>query len=389
MKLAIGFRVSIIVLFISLYLGSLFIMQKFYSAQLHEINNAFVNVKFAEALSELSFKSQEDENAARELMNRFSESLVSIEAIEREARIYSSLYLFFLMFLSIGAFILIFSVISNPLKQLQLATKRIQNGDFEVRLKEKGFHEMRELIRSFNHMSNELKSIQAKLLAAEKQAIWKEFSRILAHEIKNPLTPIQLSIERLEEKFFSDEERFKDIFPEAVRIINQEIQNLHNLAKSFSNFAKDIEPEKTTFNPFNVIKDIINPYQTKYKINLMGEEHIKIRFDQMNFYQIITNIIQNAMDASDENNLIEIFLLKKNNQLMIQIIDQGCGIEKEDIPKIFEPYFSKKSKGIGLGMALVKKLVEVNNAEIFVESKVGVGTKFTIRMEIIDENINH
>jgi nitrogen fixation/metabolism regulation signal transduction histidine kinase len=364
-------------------------MQKFYSFQLHEINNAFVNVKFAEALSELSFKSEKDEEAARELINRFSESLVSIEAIEREARIYSSLYLFFLMFLSIGSFILIFSVISNPLKQLQLATKRIQNGDFDVRLKEKGFHEMRELIRSFNHMSNELKSIQAKLLAAEKQAIWKEFSRILAHEIKNPLTPIQLSIERLEEKFITDENRFKEIFPEAVRIINQEIQNLHNLAKSFSNFAKDIEPEKTNFNPYQVIKDIIAPYQTKFHINVKGVETVQIRFDQMNFYQIVTNIIQNAMDASDEDKPIEITLSLKADKLEIQIIDQGCGIENEDIPKIFEPYFSKKSKGIGLGMALVKKLVEVNSAKIFVESKVNVGTKFSIITEIIDENINH
>jgi nitrogen fixation/metabolism regulation signal transduction histidine kinase len=389
MKKAFGFRVSIIVLFIILYLGSLFILQKFYSSQLQEINNAFVNIKFSEALSELSFQSEEDETKAREIINRFSESLVSIEAIEREARIYSSLYLFFLMFLSIGAFILIFSVIAKPLQELQLATKQIQKGDFSVHLPVKGFHEMRELIRSFNRMSNELTAIQEKLLSAEKQAIWKEFSRILAHEIKNPLTPIQLSIERLEEKYYADEERFRLIFPEAVRIINQEIQNLHNLAKSFSNFAKDIEPEKAIFNPYLSIKDIITPYQTKFRINVTGIQTAKIKFDPMNFYQIITNILQNAIDASDVDEPIDIILSEKNKTLYIEIIDQGCGIEKEDIPKIFEPYFSKKSKGIGLGMALVKKLVEINSAEIFVESKVNIGTKFTLKMEIDDENFNH
>jgi two-component system, NtrC family, nitrogen regulation sensor histidine kinase NtrY len=382
-KVILGFRFSVIVLFLILYVSSMFIIQNFYAKQLEEINSAFVNIKFSEALSELSFQNEEDENSARELMNRFSESLVSVEAIEREARIYSALYLFILMLLSIGAFIIIFSVITKPLEELRKATEKIQHGDFSVQLQESGFREMRELIHSFNTMSAELQAIQAKLLEAEKQAIWKEFSRILAHEIKNPLTPIQLSVERLEEKYFSDEKRFMEIFPESIKIINQEIQNLYNLAKTFSNFAKDIEPEKVSFNPFSTIQDIITPYQTKFNIQLSGSKNMQIRFDPMNFYQIITNILQNAMDASEEENPIRIIISEKKETVAVEIQDEGCGIEKEDIPKIFEPYFSKKKKGIGLGMALVKKLVDINGAKIFVESEVNKGTKFILEMENI------
>ena len=389
MRLRIGFRVSVILLFSAIYISSMILFHNFYNQKLQSINDAFANINFDEAFSELSFSGENDEEIARDVLSRYQESLVSIEATQREAQIYSVIYLFFLLLISIGLFILLFYYISNPLAELQKGTNRIQSGDFSVKLRERGFREMRELIASFNRMSLELKETQNKLLEAEKLAIWKEFSRILAHEIKNPLTPIQLSIQRLEEKFYNDEKKCLEIFPESVKIINQEIQNLYNLAKSFSNFAKNVEPERTIFNPLTVIQDIIAPYQTKYMIQVDGLKNINICFDQLHFYQIITNIIQNAIDASDPSDSIYISITKRIHNVHIQITDQGCGIAEDDIPKIFEPYFSKKKKGIGLGMALVKKLVEVNNAKINVVSKIDEGTKFDLIMEKCHEDIDH
>ncbi len=380
MKVRFGFRLSVIVLFLALYLSSLLVLNNFFNHKLEQINKTFKSMNFQKALSELSYETEADRRNAGELINRFNETSMSIGVIKRETKIYSALFLTFLMFVSIVIFVLIFSVISHPLKELQNATAKIRKGDFSVNLKESGFKEIRQLKQSFNSMSRELDNVQKKLLKAEKEMIWKEFSRILAHEIKNPLTPIQLSIQRLEDKFITDEKKFYEIFPEAVKIINQEINNLHNLAKSFSNFAKSATPEYSEFNPKDVIEDIIRPYIHKYEIRLEGFQNCLIKFDQIHFYQIITNLLQNAIDVSLPDEPININIIKNEN-ILIQIIDNGKGISEEDLPRIFEPYFSKKKKGLGLGLALVKKLVEINKSKIKVESELEKGTKFKIIIE--------
>ena len=380
MKVRFGFRISVIVLFLALYLTSLIVLNNFFIHKLEQINQTFKSMKFQKALSELSYETETDRKNAGKLINRFNETSMSLGVIKRETKIYSALFLTFLMFVSIIIFIIIFNVISHPLKELQTATAKIRKGDFSVNLKETGFKEIRELKHSFNSMSRELDNVQKKLLKAEKEMIWKEFSRILAHEIKNPLTPIQLSIQRLEDKFITDKERFQEIFPEAVKIMNQEINNLHNLAKSFSNFSKSTTPEYSEFNPKDVIEDIIRPYIHKYEIRLEGFQNRLIKFDQIHFYQIITNLLQNAIDVSFTDEPININIIKNDN-IIIQIIDNGKGISEDDLPRIFEPYFSKKKKGLGLGLALVKKLVEINKSKIRVESKLEKGTKFEIIIE--------
>jgi len=236
-------------------------------------------------------------------------------------------------------------------------------------------------------MSSELKSIQSRLLMAEKEMIWKELSRILAHEIKNPLTPIRLSIQRLEEHCESNPEKFISIFPNAARIINQEIDNLQNLAQSFSSFAKNINPEFRRLNVRTEIAKLVEPYQHKYKINLKCGETAEIEFDQTHFYQIITNILQNAFDASSQEEPIEILCESNQKNVTLKIKDKGLGINVEDLEKIFQPYFTKKKKGTGLGLALVKKLIEVNNSEIYVKSEIKQGSEFIIVIPKIDGDL--
>ncbi len=186
----------------------------------------------------------------------------------------------------------------------------------------------------------------------------------------------------MEEKYEENPEKFKKIFPEAVKIINQEIGNLQNLARSFSNFAKSIEPEFTQFNPANLIEEIINSYQHKYNIKLIAENTIKVNFDSTHFYQIITNLVQNAIDASQETEEILIRVFCKDKTAIIQIIDNGSGISKENLSRVFEPYYTNKKKGTGLGLALVKKLVDLNNAEINVTSQIGKGSTFEIILRV-------
>ena len=385
MNLRIGLRGIVIVLFLALYLTSLIIINAFFIEKHKQSSEAFQSLKFDESLLSLTFHTKQDSIEARRLLNKFNTSQAASEMIRHEAQIYSSVFLFLLMILSAFIFIFIFYKATKPLKELQSATAKIREGDFSVQLPETGIKEIKELKQSFNSMSRELINIQKKLVQAEKEMLWKELSRILAHEIKNPLTPIQLSIQRLEEKYDENPEKFKEIFPEAVKIINQEISNLQNLARSFSNFAKSIEPEFSQFNPANLIEEIINSYQHKYNIKLAAENNIKVIFDRTHFYQIITNLVQNAIDASQETEEIQIRVLSRDKDILIQIIDNGSGISEENISRVFEPYYTNKKKGTGLGLALVKKLVDLNNAEIQVKSKIGLGSTFEIILNTIEK----
>ncbi len=389
MKLKLRFRSTIIFLFIGLYLPSLLLMNYYFNVQNSKIAEKIGRVRLNETLSEIDLVTQKDSLLARKLINNYNENIAEIELNQHETKIYSAAFLSLIMIITIGIFSLIFYLISHPLKKLQMVTAKIGEGDFSIQLKEDGFQEIRALKGSFNSMSQELDKIQKKLIQAEKDAMWKGLSRILAHEIKNPLTPIQLSIQRLEEKYELDKEKFLQIFPETANIINQEIANLQNLAKTFSNFAKNIYPEKSIFNPSKMIKEIITSYEKNFQIKFQPCD-CKIDFDRTHFYQIVTNILQNAIDASQKNDEIEIKIQKNEQVVKLSILDHGKGISKEDIKQIFEPYFTKKRKGTGLGLALVKKLVDINNAEIFVQSELNEFTKFMITIKRSkNESIDH
>ncbi|MCK5051283.1 MAG: HAMP domain-containing protein [Candidatus Cloacimonetes bacterium] len=377
MKINFGIRSSVILLFLLLYLTSLFIINNFFVKKYQQSNNLFTEMKFDTSMSELTFNTKQDSIKARELLNDFRQNLADAGMMKHEAQIYSMAYLLLLMILSVIIFIAFLYRITKPLNQLQKATRKIRDGDFSVYLPETGIKEIRELKHSFNSMSRELNSTQKKLLQAEKDIMWKELSRILAHEIKNPLTPIQLSIQRLEEKYELDHKKFYEVFPESVSIINQEINNLKLLVSSFSNFAKNINPEISEFNPKTIIEEILNSYQHKFKIGVSGE-NCTISFDRTHFYQIITNLVQNAIDASEKDDNILIKITNNELKTVISVSDSGKGINEDDINKIFEPYFTNKKKGTGLGLALVKKLVDVNNSEINVTSKENEGSCFNI-----------
>ncbi len=377
MKINLGIRSSVILLFLLLYLSSLFIINNFFVKKYQQSNRLFSEMKFDISISELTFNTKQDSIKARELLNNFRQNLADSEMMKHEAQIYSMAYLLLLMILSVIIFIAFLYRITKPLNQLQKATRTIRDGDFSVYLPETGIKEIRELKHSFNSMSRELENTQKKLLQAEKDTMWKELSRILAHEIKNPLTPIQLSIERLEEKFELDHKKFYEIFPESVRIINQEINNLKLLVSSFSNFAKNINPEISEFNPKTIMDEILNSYQHNFEIVISGE-NCTILFDRTHFYQIITNLVQNAIDASGKESDIIIEIEKREMNTVISISDSGKGINEKDINKIFEPYFTKKKKGTGLGLALVKKLVDINNSSISVTSRENEGSCFEI-----------
>ncbi len=386
MKYSFGFRSIVVILFIFLYLGSLLIVNSFFNMQQKQLDEAYRNFQIEEILTELSFQTRADSLKADEIARDIRQSHMAISLHRAKTQTYSSLIIFLLLIVSIIGFIAVFYYITRPLKELQAATTKIRNGDFSVFLPLTGIKEMRQLKQSFNDMSNELDSTQQKLLTAEKEMIWKELSRMLAHEIKNPLTPIRLSVQRMEEMFYEKNKRFDEIFPESVAIINQEVNNLMEIVQSFSGFAKISNPEYKTIEVAKEIRNIVQSYSHKYDIKLKLEEKCYVKFDQTHFYQVITNVLQNAIDASENGETINVEVSKCNNYVIILIADQGKGVKQEDVSRIFEPYFTRKMKGTGMGLAVVNKLCEINKAHIRFKSVVNEGSRFELIIEETNEN---
>ena len=386
LNIKINFRTTIVLLFVIIYSASLMLFNTYFNRQQELIQKTYNAIDIDKSFVGLNFKSEADTLIATNIMKRYSQAKSTTNLIVGETKIYSTIFLFTTMVIAIGLFILIFLNLTKPLKELNEATAKIIEGDFSVHLPETGLSEMKQLKQSFNEMSKELENVQQRLLESEKQIIWKEISRILAHEIKNPLTPIQLSIQRLEEKYEMDREKFVEIFPESAQMIYTEIDNLRNLVQSFSKFAKVAKPNFSEINISESVNEILKPYISTYNIEQDISKECSIMFDPTHFYQVFTNLIQNAIDAIEkvENGKIEIKLLVVHHYVILEVMDNGIGIKEEDFSRIFEPYFSKKKRGTGLGLALVKRLVESNKAHIRVKSIQNSGTKFEIYIPLIE-----
>lgn len=380
----IGLRSRIFILFIIVSIGGLIVLNNVFQSKHANIHEALAQMELSSQLREIRQHSHADSLKAQALMRNFNEAKAVVNIALSDSRTMSSVVLLIIIVASTLIFLIVLSRISKPLRELKNATEQIRSGNFSVHLPENGIPEMRELKNSFNVMSRELEAVQTRLLIAEKEMIWKELSRILAHEIKNPLTPIQLAIQRLEERLEADPERVQSILKESISIINQEIENLRLLAQDFSNYAKVNQPALESFKPALSIREIINSYVRDFEIELELEEDIAIKFDKTHFYQIVTNILQNAIDACEEPSPIHIRLYRERSFAVLSISDKGKGIEAADLQRIFEPYFSKKSKGTGLGLALVKKLCDANSTIIRVKSKPGEGSEFILIIEAIN-----
>ena len=363
-----------ILIYLALFTAGMLLIYQYQEIRRNELSEEISGLQLQEFMGTLAEENPEYSEAARGILCQLNEIKATIEIGNRHTAVYSVFYLILVLLSSLTLFLWAIYSLTSPLAKFTKAAQEISRGNFDIQLKESGTWELKEAQSSFNMMSVQLQKTQKQLLEAEKLSIWKQFSRMLAHEIKNPLTPIRLSLERLIEKKGS--EKFDQVFDRSVSIITQEVGHLQNLATNFSNFAKDVPVNRKQLNILEQIKGITRSYEDRVKINIVGEDFI-IEFDMMHFYQILTNVIQNAIDAAGQDEILELKLDSTNR--ILEIRDHGPGIEAEDVEKIFEPYFTKKKKGIGLGLALVKKLTNINQAEISVISKVNEGSSFIIQ----------
>lgn len=198
------------------------------------------------------------------------------------------------------------------------------------------------------------------IVAAEKILAWKEIAQRIAHEIKNPLTPIKLSAERILKQYEKGNPKFPEILKRATNVILTEVDHLAQLVREFSQFASlDRQTFSENVNVKNLLEELKESYQTEqFKINLQSENNICVKGDKKLLKQAFLNILQNSFEALEGKGTVDITVKKENKHIEILIKDNGKGIPQEYLDKIFIPYYSKKPKGSGLGLAITKEIIE-------------------------------
>ncbi len=388
-----SFRTQIILLVILLIVTSVLFFRDFFINSFQSFSETSETLSTNEKSRKLyedynlqldEFNRDQFRNDIEEIMSTENQKAIARRVFINEIELYSKFIFFFLTVSVIILFLISFYFITRPLKRLQDATIQLAQGNLSVQIKESKFSPLNDLIISFNTMSLELESNRNKIIQAEKDAAWRDMARILAHEIKNPLTPIRLSLERLEMKYASKSKDLDEVFSNVTTVIHEEIDNLQTFASEFSKFAKLPEAAMKHYNVNEQLTEICTPYQTELTIDLKLEEKLPLLFaDKIQIKQVLENLIQNSINAAKDNFNIKINTGFTDSIINLSIQDNGYGIDAKDINEIFKPYFTKSRGGTGLGLAIVKRIIESHGGSINVESQVNVGTTFILSFPIV------
>ncbi len=281
------------------------------------------------------------------------------------------------------------SRLSRPIKDMSIAAEQISQGEFDQKIFYFGSDELGKLIDSFNQMYDRLNRSQRKLIQAEKLAAWNQMARKVAHEIKNPLTPIKLSIEDLRRSYLRNPAGYADILDEASDTILNEIEKLKRIVNDFSAFAKLPSPELRPIDTLRLVNDSLKLYRGEIdagRIIIRSDDSpATVMADPGLFSQAIVNLVKNAMEADPEGTII-VSVKNLNGQVIIAVKDHGIGISPENRSQIFTPYFTTKSGGSGLGLVITQRIVFDHGGEISVNSSETEGTVFEIRLDTVNHS---
>ena len=282
-----------------------------------------------------------------------------------------------LLFLSLIISINFSSRFTKPIINLIGASEKISSGDLAAKVPNIDTDkEIEKLNENFNLMIERLKKQQDKLILSERHTAWENVARKLAHEIKNPLTPIQLSIDRLREKYLSKISDDKDNFSNYLQTINKQIKDIEKLVNEFSDFARMPKPIMKKINIYEILNKAVNLHElssSNIKFNFIKDKLVMFATgDESQLNRVFINLIKNSIESINEKvNKNEVFKGKINidiNQdsdyIYIVILDNGVGFDKIDKAKMLTPYFTTKIKGTGLGLAVVTKIISDHNSTI-------------------------
>lgn len=294
----------------------------------------------------------------------------------------SQVYLFML----ISAIALAYFLSKYITSSLQTISKKITKTRFDQPNPKISYeeisYEIKPLVKAYNQMIDELEESAIKLAKTEREEAWRQMARQVAHEIKNPLTPMRLSMQSFERNFDPNDPNINTKVKEFSNTIVQQIDNLSAIAGAFSDFAKMPAQQNESLNIVEIVKLTLDIFNDN-KIRFYSEnDNIQIKFDRSQLIRIITNLVKNAIQATEdkETPFIGVNISTKENEVIINVEDNGVGIPEDMQERIFEPRFTTKSSGMGLGLGMVKNIVETYKGDIKLTSKPNEGTIFTLKL---------
>ncbi|MFB9051902.1 ATP-binding protein [Formosa undariae] len=289
-------------------------------------------------------------------------------------------YLFMLVLASAIAFFLA-NYITKSIKtisdKINTTTLEKRNARIEV---EDASEEISTLVQSYNSMIDQLEESARQLAKSEREEAWREMAKQVAHEIKNPLTPMRLTVQNFQRKFSPDDPNIHQKVEEYSETLIQQIDTMSSIASAFSNFANMPAQQNETLNVVNTVRLSLDIFNKDYIVFLSEREEIITTFDKTQLIRVVTNLVKNAIQAIPEGRVpkIVVHVSLHEGDIKITVSDNGIGIAEGNETKVFEPKFTTKSSGTGLGLAMVKNIVESYNGNITFMTQLNKGTTFIV-----------
>ena len=279
--------------------------------------------------------------------------------------------------------------VTRPVEQLAHAAQEVAAGNWDARVDVTGGDELGQLADSFNRMTTELLAQKERLVQAERVAAWRELARRLAHELKNPLFPLQLTVENLVRARQQNAGQFDEVFRESSRTLLAELSNLKNIIGRFSEFSQMPRPKLRTVQVNEVVEGVAQLCQAQFgapgREKITCEMQLDARLaplaaDAELLHRAVSNLVLNAIDAMPQGGTLTLRTRNANGSVAIEVVDSGTGLTPEECERIFTPYYTSKKNGTGLGLAIVQSIVSDHGGRIRVHSEPGRGTTFVVEL---------
>jgi nitrogen fixation/metabolism regulation signal transduction histidine kinase len=278
--------------------------------------------------------------------------------------------------------------ITRPVEQMAAAAQSVAGGDLETKVEISSRDELGQLADAFNRMTQELREQSDRLVQAERVAAWRELARRLAHELKNPLFPLQLTVENLVRAHAQDPAVFEAMFRESTATLLAEIANLKSTIGRFSEFSRMPQPNFQKLELNELVQQVARVFQAQWQSGAKIECRLEldnslapIAGDADLLRRAISNLVLNAMDAMPAGGTISLATSSRENErVRLEVRDTGSGLTPEECERLFTPYYTTKQHGTGLGLAIVQSIISDHHGTISVHSKTGRGTSFTIEL---------
>jgi two-component system, NtrC family, nitrogen regulation sensor histidine kinase NtrY len=281
------------------------------------------------------------------------------------------------------------SRVTRPVEQLAQAARDVAAGNWNTQVSVSSTDELEGLARSFNQMTRELLDQKERLVQAERVAAWRDLARRLAHELKNPLFPLQLTVENLMRARGQSADQFDEIFRESSSTLLTEIANLKTITSRFSEFSKMPQPQFRQVQVNEIIEDSARLFHSQ--LTAPGRPRIECRLelapalqpiaaDRELLHRTFSNLILNAIDAMPQGGTLTLRTSQQGERTYVAVSDTGRGLTPEERDRLFTPYFTTKPQGTGLGLAIVQSVVSDHGGRITLQSQPGEGTTFSIEL---------